>query len=138
LSHVWSEGLGSDDHNRGLHLSLADQIFEKVASLGVRWIWTDSLAIPGGKRALTVVEELKANLINAMANIYRTANQVVIVDALCLRLESTDPVKAAAVLCCGRKAIKPLFVAQELVSWMLATQPFKYTRTDMDCCVQSG
>lgn len=104
LSHVWSQGLGADDDNRGLHKSLLQQVFDKVEPLGIRWIWTDSLAIPGGKRALNFIEEeLKGKLINAMADIYRQANQVVIFDALCLRLNSIDPVKVAVVTCLGSK-----------------------------------
>lgn len=104
LSHVWSQGLGADDDNRGLHKSLLDQVFDKVESLGIRWIWTDSLAIPGGKRALNLLEEeLKGALINAMADIYRQAQYVVIFDALCLRLNSTEPVKVAAVTSLGSK-----------------------------------
>ena len=104
LSHAWSQGLGADDDNRGLHKSLLDQVFDKVEQLGIRWIWTDSLAIPGGKRALSLLEEeLKSALINAMADIYRQANHVVVLDALCLRLNSTDPVKVAAVTCLGSR-----------------------------------
>ena len=102
LSHVWSQGLGSDPENRGLRKSLLDQVFAKIEPLGVEWIWTDSLAIPGGSRTLTSHEiALKVHLINAMADIYRNANHVVIIDALCLRLRSVDPVKTAIALCCG-------------------------------------
>lgn len=102
LSHVWSQGLGSDVENRGLRKSLLDQVFAKVEPLGVEWIWTDSLAIPGGNRALSSHElALKSHLINAMADIYRNAKYVVILDALCLRLRSVDPVKTAIALCCG-------------------------------------
>jgi hypothetical protein len=102
LSHVWSQGLGADNDNRGLHRNLLEQVFEKIEPLGIRWVWTDSLAIPGGKRALNFLEEeLKGKLINAMADIYRQAKYVVIFDALCLRLNSTDPVKVAAVLSLG-------------------------------------
>jgi hypothetical protein len=104
LSHVWSQGLGADDDNRGLHRSLLQQVFDRIEPLGIRWIWTDSLAIPGGKRALNFIEEeLKGALINAMANIYRQARIVVIFDALCLRLNSVDPVKVAVVTCLGRE-----------------------------------
>lgn len=102
LSHVWSQGLGADDDNRGLDASLLQQVFDKVEPLGVQWIWTDSLAIPGGKRALNLIEEeLKGALINAMADIYRQAKFVVVLDALCLRLNSTDPVQVAAVISLG-------------------------------------
>lgn len=104
LSHVWAHGLGSDDKNRGLHRSLVEQVFDVVAPLGVKWIWTDSLAIPGGGEDLEVVEEeLKAILINAMADIYRNAGQVIVLDSLLLRLESVDPVEVAAVLSCASK-----------------------------------
>ena len=104
LSHVWSQGLGADDRNGGLRAGLLDQVFEKLEPLGVKWIWTDSLAIPGGKGVLSVMEEeIKALLINAMADIYRDASQVIILDALVLRLDSTDPVKVAAILSCGCK-----------------------------------
>lgn len=102
LSHVWSQGLGADDDNRGLHRDLLHQVFDKVEPLGIKWVWTDSLAIPGGKRALNFLEEeLKGKLINAMANIYRKARIVLIFDALCLQLNSTDPVQVAIMLSLG-------------------------------------
>lgn len=102
LSHVWSQGLGSDLENRGLRKSLLDQVFAKLEPLGVDWIWTDSLAIPGGSRTLTAHEvALKSHLINVMADIYRNAKHVIIFDALCLRLKSDDPVKTAVTLCAG-------------------------------------
>ncbi|KAK4665365.1 hypothetical protein QC763_401225 [Podospora pseudopauciseta] len=41
---------------------------------------------------------MKSRLINAMANIYRQAKQVVIVDALALRLWSNDPANPGVVL----------------------------------------
>lgn len=110
LSHVWSQGMGADDENRGLHKSLLDQVFALVEPLGIRWIWTDSLAIPGGKRALNVAEEeVKAILINAMADIYRNAKTVIVFDALCLRLDSIDPEKTAAVLACGSEYFRNRF-----------------------------
>ena len=102
LSHVWSQGLGADDENRGLSKRLLEQVFDKLAPLGIHWIWTDSLAIPGGKRVLNLIEEeLKGALINAMANIYRQARVVIVFDALCLRLGSVDPVDVAVVTCLG-------------------------------------
>lgn len=104
LSHVWSQGLGADDDNRGLHRDLLHQVFDRIEIMGIKWIWTDSLAIPGGKRALNFLEEeLKGALINAMANIYREARMVLIFDALCLRLNSTDPVQVAIMLSLGSK-----------------------------------
>ncbi|RYP41098.1 hypothetical protein DL767_001259 [Monosporascus sp. MG133] len=103
LSHVWSQGLGSDAQGRGLHRSLIQQIFAKVGPLGIKWVWTDSLAIPGGGEELSFVEEeMKAMLINAMADIYRKANQVIIFDALVLRLASLDAVDTAVALCLGK------------------------------------
>lgn len=102
LSHVWSQGLGGDDDNRGLHRDLLHQVFDKVEPLGIKWVWTDSLAIPGGKRALNFLEEeLKGKLINAMANIYREARMVIVFDALCLQLNSTNPVQVAIMLSLG-------------------------------------
>jgi len=105
LSHVWAQGLGSDDQNRGLHRSLIEQVFDRVAPLGINWIWTDSVAIPGGGQELEFAEEeLKAELINAMADIYRKARQVIVFDALALRLASTDAVDVAVILCFGSKS----------------------------------
>lgn len=102
LSHVWSQGLGADDDNRGLHRDLLNQVFDKVEPLGIRWVWTDSLAIPGGKRTLQFLEEeAKSALINAMAKIYQQARMVLVFDALCLRLNSTDPVQVAIMLSLG-------------------------------------
>ncbi|KAF1934421.1 uncharacterized protein M421DRAFT_50757, partial [Didymella exigua CBS 183.55] len=102
LSHVWSQGLGADDDNRGLHRDLLHQVFDRVEPLGIKWVWTDSLAIPGGKRTLHFLEEeVKGTIINAMANIYREARMVLVFDALCLRLNSTDPIQAAVMLSLG-------------------------------------
>ncbi|KAK3998134.1 hypothetical protein QBC44DRAFT_354075 [Cladorrhinum sp. PSN332] len=103
LSHVWSQGLGADVECRGLHRSLIQQIFDKMAPLGVRWLWIDSLAIPGSGQHLTKVEEeLKSRLINTMADIYRGASQVIIIDALVLRLLSEEAHEVAAIMCCGK------------------------------------
>ncbi|KAK3322766.1 ankyrin repeat-containing domain protein [Apodospora peruviana] len=103
LSHVWSQGLGSDAQNRGLHRSLIRHVFTRVSPLGVKWVWTDSLAIPGGGEELKVVEEeMKAGLINAMADIYRKANQVIVFDALVLRLASIDAVDTSVILSLGK------------------------------------
>jgi len=104
LSHVWAQGLGSDSQNKGLHRSLVEQVFDLMDRRGmnVQWIWTDSLAIPGGGLELRFVEEeMKAMLINAMADIYRKASKVVIFDALTLRLDSKDAVDVAVILCFG-------------------------------------
>lgn len=105
LSHVWSQGLGADDENRGLRKHLLDQVFDKLRPLNVDWIWTDSLAIPGGRRTLSAFElELKGSLINNMPAIYQNAKRVVILDALTLRLDSLDPVKVAVATSMGGKS----------------------------------
>ena len=106
MSHVWIEGVGADLRNRGLPRHLIQSIFSRIRHIGVEWIWLDSLAIPGGVEALSLHEEvLKASLINCLADIYRKAKAVVILDALVLRLRSTDPVETGIVLCCGGKSI---------------------------------
>lgn len=106
LSHVWSEGLGSDENNRGLDKSLLDQLFDLIEPLEIKWIWTDSLAIPGGNKSLSPEEEeIKAKLINAMSDIYRLAQRVIIIDALVLRLDSVDPLEVAALTCLGSKSL---------------------------------
>ncbi|KAK4654121.1 hypothetical protein QC762_401225 [Podospora pseudocomata] len=103
LSHVWAEGLGSDETNGGLHRSLVVQLFDKLAHTDIEWLWIDSLAIPGTGHQLDHAEaEMKSRLINAMANIYRQAKQVVIVNALALRLWSNDPADLGVVLGFGR------------------------------------
>lgn len=104
LSHVWAEGLGSDETNGGLHRSLVVQLFDKLAHTDIEWLWIDSLAIPGTGHQLDHAKaEMKSRLINAMANIYRQAKQVVIVDALALRLWSNDPANLGVVLGFGSK-----------------------------------
>jgi hypothetical protein len=118
LSHVWAQGLGSDAHNRGLHRSLVEQVFKKAGRLGVAWIWTDSLAIPGGGDELGFVEEeAKATLINAMADIYRKAKQVIVFDSLALRLGSVDEVDVAVALCCGSKTPLSLIFSESIRSF---------------------
>ncbi|KAK9424831.1 putative Heterokaryon incompatibility domain-containing protein [Seiridium unicorne] len=107
LSHVWSQGLGSDKQNRGLDRSLLDQVFDLVEPLKIRWIWTDSLAIPGRSQSLSLdEEEIKAKLINAMSDIYRLAQKVIVIDALVLKLDSGDPLDVAAITCLGSWMIR--------------------------------
>jgi hypothetical protein len=102
ISHVWIEGVGADLDNRGLPRRLVQSIFARIRPIGVKWIWLDSLAIPGGVEALSLHEEdLKVSLINCLADIYRKAKAVVILDSLVLRLRSIDAVETAVVLCCG-------------------------------------
>jgi hypothetical protein len=85
-----------------LYVSTGVESFVPIQPLGIKWVWTDSLAIPGGKRALNFLEEeLKGKLINAMANIYREARMVLVFDALCLQLNSTNPVQVAIILSLG-------------------------------------
>jgi hypothetical protein len=104
ISHVWIEGVGADLDNRGLPRRLIKSIFEKIRSMDAEWIWLDSLAIPGGVEALSLhEEELKVSLINCLADIYRKAKAVVILDALVLRLRSVDPADVGVILCCGGK-----------------------------------
>lgn len=108
LSHVWSQGIGADNENRGLRKCLLDQVFEKLRPLNITWIWTDSLAIPGGRLKLSAHEEqLKAGLINCMPEVYQNAKNVVIFDALNLRLNSVDPLKVAVTTCMGGKYPRP-------------------------------
>lgn len=107
MSHVWIEGVGADLDNRGLPRRLIKCIFEKIRGMGVDWIWLDSLAIPGGVEHLGLQEEiLKTSLINCLADVYRKAKAVVILDALVLRLKSTDPIETAVILCCGGKLLQ--------------------------------
>jgi hypothetical protein len=114
MSHVWIEGVGADLDNRGLPRRLIKSIFERIRGIGVRWIWLDSLAIPGGVEKLALQEEiLKASLINCLADVYRKAKAVVILDALVLRLKSTDPAETAVVLCCGGKSSTQKWVVKK-------------------------
>jgi hypothetical protein len=105
MSHVWIEGVGADLDNRGLPRRLIKSIFDQIRSMDVEWIWLDSLAIPGGVEALSLhEEELKVSLINCLADIYRKAKSVVILDALVLRLRSVDPADVGVILRCGGKS----------------------------------
>jgi hypothetical protein len=108
MSHVWIEGVGADLDNRGLPHRLIKSIFSRIRSLNTEWIWLDSLAIPGGVEALTLhEEELKVSLINCLADVYRKAKAVVILDALVLRLRSVDPADVAVILRCGCRSSNP-------------------------------
>ena len=105
LSHVWDEGLYADPRNRGLPRSIIEQLFVMLQPLNVKWLWLDSLAVPGGRRDLTLNEELvKTKLINNMDTVYRNAKYVVILDALLLRLQSQDPVDVAVTILFGQWA----------------------------------
>ena len=99
LSHVWDEGLYADPRNRGLPRSIIEQLFAMLQPLNAKWLWLDSLAIPGGRRDLTLKEELvKTKLINNMDNVYRNAKYVVILDSLLLRLQSQNPVDVGVIV----------------------------------------
>lgn len=107
LSHVWDEGLHADPGNRGLPRSVIDQLFAMLQPLNAKWLWLDSLAVPGGRRDLTLNEELvKTRLINNMDNVYRKAKYVVILDSLLLRLKSQDPVDVGVTLLFSRWATR--------------------------------
>ena len=105
MSHVWEEGLYADPRNRGLPRSVIDQLFFKLRPLKVKWIWLDSLAIPGGGRDLTLEETfVKVKLINNMYSIYSNARLVVIMDALLLQLQTRNPIVVAVALLLSRWA----------------------------------
>ena len=105
LSHVWDEGLYADPRNRGLPRSIIEQLFAMLQPLNAEWLWLDSLAVPGGRRDLTLNEEsVKTKLINSMDNVYRKAKYVVILDALLLRLQSQDPVDVGVTILFGQWA----------------------------------
>ena len=105
LSHVWDEGLYADPRNRGLPRSIIEQLFAMLQPLDAQWLWLDSLAVPGGRRDLTLNEELvKTKLINNMDNVYRNAKYVVILDTLLLRLQSQDPVDVGVTVLFGQWA----------------------------------
>ena len=105
LSHVWDEGLYADPRNRGLPRSILEQLFAMLQPLDAKWLWLDSLAVPGGRRDLTLNEALvKTKLINNMDNIYRRAKYVVILDTLLLRLQSQDPVDVGVSILFGQWA----------------------------------
>lgn len=105
LSHVWDEGLYADPRNRGLPRSIIEQLFAMLQPLNAEWLWLDSLAVPGGRRDLTLNEEsVKTKLINNMDNVYRKAKYVVILDALLLRLQSQDPVDVGVTILFGQWA----------------------------------
>ncbi|KAK4211193.1 ankyrin repeat-containing domain protein [Rhypophila decipiens] len=128
LSHVWVQGLGGDPEGRGLHRSLVRQVFGLMRKGGLKekWIWTDSLAIPGGGEELCVAdEEIKGQLINAMAGIYRDAKGVLVLDALALRLASVGAVDTAVLLALG-KWLTRVWTYQEI---KLATNAMVATKT---------
>ena len=103
LSHVWDEGLYADPGNRGLPRSIIKQLFAMLQPLNIKWLWLDSLAVPGGRRDLTLNEELvKTKLINNMDNVYCNAKYVVILDSLLLRLQSQDPVDVGVTVLFGQ------------------------------------
>ena len=114
LSHVWSEGTHGDSENRGVPRHIIQQIFHRISQLGVEWIWMDSLAIPGGSRALSVHEEkIKVDLINSMASIYENADMVIVLDALVMRLAYGCLEDIAVALLCG-KWVTRIWTYQEI------------------------
>lgn len=105
LSHVWDEGLYADPRNRGLPRSIVEQLFAMLQPLKAEWLWLDSLAVPGGRRDLSLKEALvKTKLINNMDVIYRSATYVVVLDSLLLRLQSQNPVDVGVTILFGQWA----------------------------------
>ena len=136
LSHVWDEGLYADPRNRGLPQSVLEQLFAMLQPLNVKWLWLDSLAVPGGRRDLTLNEEkVKTKLINNMDNIYRNAKYVVILDALVLRLQSKDPVDVGLTVLFGQWASR-VWTYQEV---KLASRALILTKAgfvDLRCIIE--
>lgn len=103
ISHAGIEGLYEDESNRGLPLSVIDQLLKLTKPLNAQWLWIDSLSIPAGRRDLNVAEErLKNELINMMTNIYGNATGVIVLDAMVMNMLSDQPLHIAIALLCGR------------------------------------
>jgi ankyrin repeat protein len=103
ISHAGIEGLFEDVNNRGLPLSVIDQLFTLTKPLNAQWLWIDSLSIPAGRRDLNVAEErLKNELINMMTKIYGSATSVIVLDAMVMNMLSAQPLDLALALICGR------------------------------------
>ena len=136
LSHVWDEGLYADPGNRGLPRSIVEQLFAMLQPLNAKWLWLDSLAVPGGRRDLTLNEELvKTKLINNMDSIYRKAKYVVILDSLLLRLQSLDPVDVGVTVLFGRWASR-VWTYQEVKLASCAQVLTKAGFVDLRCIIE--
>ena len=136
LSHVWDEGLYADPGNRGLPRSIIEQLFTMLQPLNAKWLWLDSLAVPGGRRDLTLNEELvKTKLINNMDNVYRNAKYVVILDSLLLRLKSQDPVNVGVTVLFSRWATR-VWTYQEVKLASCAQILTKAGFVDLRCIIE--
>ena len=113
ISHVWEEGIQADGNNRGLRRSLLESIFTRLNFGDSAWIWLDCLAIPSGNTALTLEQEkTKAAVINSLAAIYRNAETVIILDAMCMRLAHDSLLDVGVCLALG-KWISRIWTYQE-------------------------
>jgi len=100
LSHVWKEGIrgGPEGFNR-FQLSRIIETLKK-AGLEMEWLWIDVLAIPSGSGSADD-DELKVTIINNLADIYKQADAVLILDALLLRMSPRTLTDVAVGLVCG-------------------------------------
>ena len=136
LSHVWDEGLYADPGNLGLPRSIIEQLFAMLQPLNAKWLWLDSLAVPGGRRDLTLKEELvKTKLINNMDNVYRNAKYVVILDSLLLRLKSQVPVDVGVTVLFSRWATR-VWTYQEVKLASCAQILTKAGFVDLRCIIE--
>ena len=104
--------------------------------LDAKWLWLDSLAVPGGRRDLTLNEELvKTKLINNMDNVYRNAKCVVILDSLLLRLQSQDPVDVGVTVLFGQWASR-VWTYQEVKLASCARMLTKAGFVDLRCIIE--
>ena len=136
LSHVWDEGLYADPGNRGLPRSIIEQLFAMLQPLNAKWLWLDSLAVPGGRRDLTLNEEsVKTKLINNMDKVYRNARYVVILDSLLSRLKSQDPMDVGVTVLFSRWATR-VWTYQEVKLASCALILTKAGFVDLRCIIE--
>lgn len=113
ISHVWFETMGLEFHDekvkqdeRGLNYMHFSRIISKAAASSTcKWFWLDLLAVPqiaGNEDEVSMLRELKTDVVNSLINVYRNADTVIILDALTLQLSSDDPCDVAAIFSCGR------------------------------------
>lgn len=115
MSHVWGETMGWHTTTGfgpvelGLRkMGIAyDHFIRFFDRCGADWLWVDVLAMPevfedldSGEQA--AIEQLRTGVINNLSIIYTRADNMVVLDSLCLRLTTGSMIDVAVILALSR------------------------------------
>lgn len=97
VSHVWGQGIQSDESGRGFAREQLAGIFHAVKGTGAEWLWLDAISIPSGDEN----EYWRTAIINTLSHVYKRADAVIILEADALVFPDATITSAANCLARG-------------------------------------